>query len=57
MNVITMTGTLDLKLLPHLIMRPEFRYETAKSEIYTDRDGGPTDSWYTAILGLVATSN
>jgi hypothetical protein len=57
MNVITLTGTLDLKLLPHLVMRPEFRYETAKSEIYTDRDGGPTDGWYTAILGLVATSN
>ena len=56
-NVITMTGTLDLKLFPHLIMRPEFRYETSKSEIYTDRDGGATDSWYTAILGLVATSN
>ncbi len=56
-SVITMTGTLDLKLLPHLIMRPEFRYETAKSEIFTDRDGAPTDSWYTAILGLVAISN
>lgn len=57
MNVITLTGTLDLKPLPHLVIRPEFRYETAGGDIYTDGDGAPTDSWFTGVLGLVAHTN
>lgn len=56
-NLVTLTGTLDLKMLPHLYLRPEFRYEMASDDIFSDGDGGPTDGWYTAILGLVATTN
>jgi hypothetical protein len=55
-NVTTLTGTLDLKLVPHLFLRPEFRYEMSANDIYTDGDGAPTDSWFTAVLGLVATT-
>lgn len=56
-NLITLTGTLDLQPWPHLIIRPEVRYEKASGDIYADGDGGPTDGWYTAVLGLVATTN
>jgi putative OmpL-like beta-barrel porin-2 len=57
MDLVTLTATLDLKLVDHLSFRPEFRYEIAGGDIYTDSDGGPTDGWYTAVLGLVAHSN
>jgi hypothetical protein len=53
-NVTTLTATLDLKLVPHLSLRPEFRYEMAGNEIYTDGDGAPTDTWFTGVIGLVA---
>ena len=53
----TLTGTVDLKPLPHLIIRPEFRYEIASDDIYADGDGAPTDGWFTAVLGLIATTN
>lgn len=56
-NVTTLTGTLDLKLFPHLVLRPEFRYEMASDDIYADGDGAPTDTWFTGVLGLVAHSN
>lgn len=53
-NVVTLTGTLDLKLVPHLVLRPEFRYEMAGREIFADGDGAPTDTWFTGVIGLVA---
>jgi hypothetical protein len=53
----TLTGTVDLKPFSHLIIRPEFRYEIASDDIYADGDGAPTDGWFTAILGLIATTN
>jgi hypothetical protein len=56
-NLVTLTGTVDIKPLPHLILRPEFRYEMAADNIYADSDGGPTDTWFTAVLGLIATTN
>lgn len=56
-NLITVTGTIDYKPFDHVIIRPEFRFETAADQIYADSDGAPTDSWYTAVLGLVATTN
>lgn len=56
-NLVTLTGTVDFKPYDHIIIRPEFRYETAADNIYLDSDGGPTDSWYTAVLGLIATTN
>jgi hypothetical protein len=56
-NLITVTGTLDYKPFDHVIIRPEFRFETAADQIYADSDGAPTDSWYTAVLGLIATTN
>jgi hypothetical protein len=56
-SLVTLTGTLDLKMLPHLYLRPEFRYEMASDDIFYDTDAAPTDGWYTAILGLVATTN
>jgi hypothetical protein len=56
-SLTTLTGTVDIKPFPHLILRPEFRYEIASDDIYADGDGGPTDSWYTAVLGLIATTN
>jgi hypothetical protein len=56
-NLVTLTGTFDIKPLPHLILRPEFRYEMAADNIYADSDGGPTDTWFTAVLGLIATTN
>ena len=56
-NLVTLTGTLDLKPWEHIIIRPEFRYETAAEDIYFDSDGAFTDSWYTAVIGLIATTN
>jgi len=56
-NLVTLTATLDYKPFDHVILRPEFRYETAAGDIYADSDGAPTDSWYTAVLGLIATTN
>ncbi|HWO10196.1 MAG TPA: outer membrane beta-barrel protein [Polyangiaceae bacterium] len=56
-NLVTLTGTIDYKPFDHIIIRPEFRYETAADDIFLDSDGGPTDSWYTAVLGLIATTN
>jgi hypothetical protein len=56
-NLVTLTGTIDYKPFDHIIIRPEFRYETAAESIYFDTDGAPTDSWYTAVLGLIATTN
>jgi hypothetical protein len=56
-NLVTLTGTIDYKPFDHIILRPEFRYETAADAIYADSDGAPTDSWYTAVLGLIATTN
>jgi hypothetical protein len=56
-NLVTLTGTIDIKPFPHVILRPEFRYETAADDIFYDGDGVATDSWYTAVLGLVATTN
>lgn len=56
-NLVTLTGTLDIKPFPHLIIRPEFRYEMASDDIYADGDGAPTDGWFTAVLGLIATTN
>jgi len=53
-NVVTLTGTLDLKLVPHLVLRPEFRYEMAGNEIFTNNDGEPADTWFTGVIGLVA---
>jgi len=56
-NLVTLTGTVDYKPFDHIIIRPEFRYETAADNIFFDSDGAPTDSWYTAVLGLIATTN
>lgn len=56
-NLVTLTGTVDWKPLDHVILRPEFRYEMAADDIYTDSDGAPTDGWFTAVLGLIATTN
>jgi hypothetical protein len=56
-SLVTLTATVDYKPFDHVILRPEFRYETAADPIYADSDGGPTDGWYTAVLGLVATTN
>lgn len=56
-NLVTLTATLDLKPWDHIIIRPEFRYETASGDIFYDSDGAPTDGWFTAVLGLIATTN
>lgn len=56
-NVSTLTGTLDLKLVDHLYLRPEVRFETSSEDIFVDGDGAATDSWYTGMLGLVVTSS
>jgi hypothetical protein len=56
LNVTTLTGTLDLKLLDHLIVRPELRYEMASEEIYADTDGEGIKTWYSGMIGVVATS-
>jgi putative OmpL-like beta-barrel porin-2 len=56
-SLVTLTGTVDFKPFEHLIVRPEFRYEMASDDIYADTDNLPTDGWYTAILGLIATTN
>ncbi len=56
-NVVTLTGTLDLKLLDNLFIRPEFRYETSSEDIFTDGDGAATSSWFSTMIGFVATSS
>jgi hypothetical protein len=56
-SLVTLTATLDYKPFEHVILRPEFRYETAADDIFADSDGAPTSSWYTAVLGLIATTN
>lgn len=55
-SLATVTGTLDLKLVDHLIIRPEFRFETSSEDIFTKRSGSPSNAWWTAMIGLVATS-
>ena len=49
--------TVDLKPVSHLIIRPEVRYEIGSDDIFYDGDGAPTDGWFTAVLGLIATTN
>jgi len=56
-SLTTLTATVDIKPYPHLILRPEFRYEIASDDIYADGDGAPTDGWFTAVLGFIATTN
>lgn len=55
-NVNTLTGTVDLKPLEYLIVRPEFRFENSSEDIFFDRKGLATGTWWTAMIGLVATS-
>lgn len=55
-SVTTLTGTLDLKLVDHLYVRPEVRYEMSSEDIYFNRSGSPTDGWWTGMIGLVASS-
>lgn len=55
-SVTTLTGTLDLKFVDHLYLRPEVRFETSSEDIYFNRSGSPTNSWWTGMIGLVASS-
>jgi len=58
-SLITATATLDFKPVPNssaLVLRPEFRYETASDDYFTDRDSKATDSFWVASLGAVVTS-
>lgn len=55
-SVATLTGTVDLRLLDYLFVRPEFRFESSSEDIYVTRKGAATGSWWTAMIGLVATS-
>lgn len=59
-SLMTFTGTLDFKPVPNsgaVVLRPEFRYELASNENYfSDGDGGPTDGFWSAHLGVVVTS-
>lgn len=55
-SVTTLTGTLDLKLVDYLYVRPEVRYEMSSEDIYFKRSGSPTDAWWTGMIGLVASS-
>lgn len=55
----TMTATLDFKPVPNsaaLVLRPEFRYEVARDDLYLNRDNNPTDKFWTVMLGAVVTS-
>ncbi len=55
-SVATLTGTVDLRLLDYLFVRPEFRFENSSEDIYANRKGAATGSWWTAMIGVVATS-
>jgi len=58
-NLMTLTATLDFKPVPNsaaLVLRPEFRYEKASDDYFTDRDNKLTDGFWVASLGAVVTS-
>jgi hypothetical protein len=59
-DVATGTVTLDFKPIPNssnLIIRWDNRVEWSTQAIYSDFAGGPTQAWYTSVLGLVATTD
>lgn len=58
-NVITATGTLEYKpdASGKLIFRWDNRFEKSKENIFTDRDGAGTDTWFQSVLGVVVTSS
>jgi hypothetical protein len=58
-HLTTLTGTLDLRPSGSkgwLILRPEFRYEMASADDFTNHDGKSTKNFWSAHLGAVVTS-
>jgi hypothetical protein len=54
-----LTGTLTLEAKPvgdNLVIRWDNRLEKAKNEIFANRDGDPTDTWFNSVLGVVVKS-
>jgi len=58
-NLITLTGTLEFKPAgDNLIIRWDNRFESSTDvDLFVDRDGEPTDTWFTSVLGVVVTSS
>jgi len=59
-NVVTVTGTLDLKPVrgsKNLIIRWDNRIETSNEDIFFNRSEKPTNVWFGTILGLVVTTD
>jgi hypothetical protein len=55
----TITATLDFKPIPDsaaLVLRPEFRYELASDQYFSDGDNKPSDNFWALMLGVVVTS-
>jgi hypothetical protein len=58
-HLTTLTGTLDFKPAGSkgwVILRPEFRYDIASADDFTDHDGKNTKHFWSAHLGAVVTS-
>jgi hypothetical protein len=55
-HLTTLTGTLDFKPVSALILRPEFRYEIASANDYTDHDSKATKHFWSMHLGAVVTT-
>jgi hypothetical protein len=58
-SLLTFTATVDLKPIPDstaLVLRPEFRYESASEDYFLDRDGKATSGYYVLALGAVVTT-
>lgn len=57
-NVLTGTGTLEFKpgASGKFIIRLDNRFEKSDKNIFTDRDGAGTDTWFQSVLGVVVTS-
>ncbi|MDB4989041.1 MAG: hypothetical protein JWN04_4219, partial [Myxococcaceae bacterium] len=58
-HLTTLTGTLNFMPVPGeswIILRPEFRYEIASKDDYTDHENKSTKHFWSAHLGVVVTS-
>ena len=58
-HLTTLTGTLNFMPVPDqtwLILRPEFRYEIASKDDYSEHDGTASKHFWSAHLGAVVTS-
>ena len=59
-KLLTFTGTMDFKPVTgraNLVLRPEFRLDKMlETNGFVDRDGAPSDTWWTVVLGAVVHS-